>query len=152
MAEQRQHELQASQLALLLPGGLDLLPDIYAEVPVWLRPWIVLGRPRSYMALLDHIALHYEWYVRRDLRELARRLHYNMRTDTFAVAAVLGLVLTAAAGLEHPVMLGLGLLILLLLGPVAFAMLTYRRGLQTQVHDNKAELYLYLRRAYSDAE
>jgi hypothetical protein len=62
-AQEMRERLEESGLDLLLPGGLDSLPDITASTPWQLRPLLRLGLPRSYRQLARHVARHLDWYL-----------------------------------------------------------------------------------------
>jgi hypothetical protein len=55
--------LPGSGLALLLPGGIEALPDIYAQMPGLLRQLEQLRRPSNSKQLLKHLYRYLSWYV-----------------------------------------------------------------------------------------
>jgi len=132
-------KLASSQLAQLLPAGMDLLPDFYAALPEWYRPIAVLQRPRSYRDLVRHIVAHLDWYLDR-----SQPVSFNHG----ALAAALLVVGLLGALLVHA---GLWLFCLPLLLVAFVLVLSLAQPTGSAFHDvNAQEFYEYIKRAYSD--
>jgi hypothetical protein len=140
--------LQHSQLALLIPGGLDLLPDIYAALPDPYRRFEWELRPRNNIQLAHHLLEYLDWYIdpHQPLPWTAQLFTLRRRLPAIAGAGNL----LAMATLVLSPLLVVFLLPLLLAWALAVPEdeLKVGAGLRGLIH--AAELYFYLSDAYAD--
>jgi hypothetical protein len=151
LREEIRHKLQNSGLAQALPGGFDLLPDFYAALPDWARPWYWLLRPRNYYQLGKHIAKHLQWYV-----EPTTTVKLNPFLDTFSwwhlILAAAFVILTRWQEFGDARWIPW-----FLIGLIVFMVLTYRiksnyvpETIQSE-DVQRIELYQYLCAEFSEA-
>ncbi|MCC7477409.1 hypothetical protein IT575_03030 [bacterium] len=139
-------ELQRSGLEVMLAGGEGALPDISGGCDELTRAWLRLIRPRSYEQLAHHLARHLDWYLDPQRVEKGGPLAYGLIAGLSICAAIL-----AASCLMILGQPGIGIYILLLVsaGALLWALVASMPNPQ-ELMENRYELYLFLKAAYSD--
>jgi len=92
--------LKESDLATLLPGGLDSLPDIYESMG---EPWASIERlfkPKDYKQLVKHVVRHLDWYL--DPAQKPKPPIWQI--SVFVSIVVIGSVYGAIVHLDIPVL------------------------------------------------
>jgi hypothetical protein len=151
------HQLATSNLALLIPGGLSMLPDLYSSLPAVWRPLAVLFKPRNLSQLIQHIACYLDWYV-----SPGSNISVRLVVNPALVAAILygaGTVITLLTSsssigwifLITAVLLGISIVLAIRGGELALP------GLQIIADSERhavrcRELFEYLGAAYSDED
>jgi len=155
--------LQRSDLAQRMAYGMDMLPDIHAQMPWLVRSLKRLYRPRTIEQLVMHVSQNLDWYLGATTQSELRRVTKRIRWEGIARATFFGLSLGAMLFLwmSFPPEL-LGWLPLLIVATVLISMipalLAYGGSLGRLGHTpvltregvNATEFYFYLREALAD--
>jgi hypothetical protein len=141
--------LHHSGLAQLIPGGLDLLPDIYAALPEPYRRFEWELRPRNYRQLARHLLTYLDWYIdpRQPLSLAAQAVTLPRRLPLL----VQGANTAALATLFFSPLLAVCWLPLFLAWTAAVPEADLKVGIGVRQLIHAAELYFYLHEAYADA-
>jgi hypothetical protein len=160
-AELRQR-LADSGLAELLPGGVDLLPDIF-EARGLLKSLSTWLKPRSYRQLAQHLTRFLDWYIHPGKQVPAATVALEvLQTPWFGwgmvfmvvlMQFVFGTLLTAyssGGGAASCIGVFMVLYSALFYGTIAVLVFSQRLGKAQHHMIHREELFLYLRRAYAD--
>lgn len=151
-------KLANSNIELMVPAGLDLLPDIYSAMPKLIGNFTKVFKPRNYEQLVDHLIKHLEWYVEptqyyfagfdqlfTQLRRLVQIMFAVGILYVFLVGSVTTGLIAVAVGL--PVIFLMGYLT----NQIYPSQVKFGLSPEKQLV-NANLLYRYLRHAYTDKE
>jgi len=141
--------LEQSGLAQALPGGMDMLPDFYAALPGWSRPWFWFNRPRNFYQLGRHFAKYIEWYL-----NPAQRIMVPIQYAFLWPVLTVGLHFSLQVASKSWPQLDVATPVVVISYALALAYLVFRKQTVTPLtryNVERIEAYLYLSREYSAA-
>jgi hypothetical protein len=145
------HQLKNSGLNLLLPGGLEALPDIFEAAPPWMRPILRWRSPITFEDLIRFVAANLRWYLEPSKGKLSIVQTQGCQLLFVASVVVLTFLVTILATTMVPLWAGLSLWGLIFYAFGLFISALQARSLRGYDPEVAAlELYLYLRDSYQE--